>query len=212
MNRICHVIGAGEICKNDIAQLKNKSTNDLLIAADGGILPLLEGGILPDVLIGDFDSCDEKKLVLPTDIPIRRLNPIKDYTDMHTSIQHGLSQGFRRFFLYGATGGRIDHTIANIQLLSWLASMGCSARMYGTDNQFDVIRDSEIRFSSAKSGFLSVFSLTDESTGVYETGLKYQLENAVLKNTYPLGVSNEFIGEESCIRVGCGTLLVISPR
>lgn len=212
MNRICHIVGAGEICTKDLYELKKKTEQDYIIAADGGFHFLAENQIMPDILIGDFDSCNESNVNIPENLAILRLNPIKDYTDMHTSIQYGLDNGFKNFRLYGAAGGRIDHTIANIQLLSWLASLNCNARMFGCDNTFDILHNDEIHFPAGMQGYISVFSLTEESTGVYETGLKYELNNATLTSTFPLGVSNEFIGVESCIKVSEGTLLIVSPR
>lgn len=212
MKQICHIIGAGEICQKDIEQLKKSATDDYIIAADGGYLALINAGIDPDIIIGDFDSYDEKANPLPESIPVIRLNPEKDYTDIHTSVNHGLEQGFKTFHIYGATGGRIDHTIANIQLIASIASNGCHARMFGDENIFDVIHNSRISFPAGIKGYISVFSLTNISYGIYEAGLKYSLSNATLTNTYPLGVSNEFTGSESFISVSDGTLLIISPR
>lgn len=212
MNNICHIIGAGEICQKDIEQLKKAATGDYIIAADGGYLALIKAGINPNIIIGDFDSYDETAEPLPDSIPVIRLNPEKDYTDIHTSINHGLKQGFKTFCIYGAAGGRIDHTIANIQLLASLAANGYHARMFGTENIFDVIHNSRISFPADITGYISVFSITNASYGVYEAGLKYPLSNATLTNTYPLGVSNEFTGSESFISVSDGTLLIISPR
>lgn len=212
MNPICHIIGAGEICVKDLDELKKKTTKDYIIAADGGFHFLAENGIMPDILIGDFDSLNESDIHIPESLPIHRLNPVKDYTDMHTSIQHGLSKGFKSFRLYGAVGGRIDHTIANIQLLSWLASLNCSVRMFGLENTFDILHNSEIHFPAGMKGLISVFSLSEKSTGVYEAGLKYELNDATLTSTFPLGVSNEFTDTESFIKVTEGTLLIVSPR
>lgn len=212
MNPICHIVGAGEICAKDLDELKKKKPNDYIIAADGGFRFLADNGIMPDILIGDFDSLKESHVHIPESLPIHRLNPVKDYTDMHTSIQHGLSKGFKNFKLYGAVGGRIDHTIANIQLLSWLANLNCNARMLSCENTFDILHNSEIYFPAHMKGFISVFSLSEKSTGVYERGLKYELTDATLTSTFPLGVSNEFTGTKSLIKVTEGTLLIVSPR
>lgn len=212
MNRICHIVGAGEICEKDLHELKKKTEQDYIIAADGGFLSLTENGIMPDILIGDFDSLNKSEVFIPQNLTVLHLNPVKDYTDMHTSIQYGLDKGYRDFRLYGAAGGRIDHTIANIQLLTWIASLKCNAKMFGCENTFDILHNDEIHFPANLQGYISVFSLTEKSTGVYETGLKYELNNATLTNTFPLGVSNEFTGTKSCIKVTEGTLLIVSPR
>jgi thiamine pyrophosphokinase len=212
MNRICHIIGAGDTCAKDIEQLKSILENDYLIAADGGYCTLAQNNILPDMIVGDFDSCDTSAVVLPEGIPVVRLSPQKDYTDIDVSIRHGLTLGFDTFFLYGATGGRLDHTIANIQLMCDLCEKGKTVRMFGTDNILDVLHNGKLCFPAGRTGYISVFSISKASHGVWEAGLKYTLHDATLTNTFPLGVSNEFTGAKSSIRVDDGTLLIISSR
>ncbi len=209
---ICHIIGAGDIGPKDIEQLKNIAPEDLLLAADGGLFPLLANGICPKVVIGDFDSFSGDMSDIPQDTEIIRLAPEKDYTDMHTCVNYGREQGVDTFYLYGATGGRIDHTFANIQLMHMLAEDGCQVTMWGCDNIFQVINNGCIEFPAGKSGVVSVFSLSERSFGVTIGGLKYELWDATLNNTFALGVSNEFTGAPAHIAVRRGTLLIISPR
>ena len=71
------------------------------------------------------------------------------------------------------------------------------------------IKNSSIFFSKDYTGYVSVFAHSDECTGVYLRGLKYPLENATLRNAFPLGVSNEFIGCDSEIIIGQGTAVVV---
>lgn len=213
MKPICHIVGSGDFFEEDALQLKNISKNDIIIAADGGYSYLKKYHLSPHMLVGDFDSLDITKSVLQNDLPIHRLPVEKDYTDISIAIAHGQSQGFRAFFLYGATGGsRIEHTIANIQLLAGLSASGLQARMYGRHEVFDVIHNNRIAFSAGQCGYISVFSLTDHSYGVCEEGLKYALQDYTLSNTTPLGISNEFTETPSTVSVREGTLLIISPR
>ncbi len=99
--------------------------------------------------------------------------------------------------------------MANIQLLSDLASKGCHGILIGIDSWYRVICNEEICFEADREGYLSVFSLGDKAEGVYEEGLKYKLDDAVLYKENPVGVSNEFIGKKSKVSVRNGVLLLI---
>lgn len=198
---LCHIVGAGE----PSSAPPRPRPGDLLIAADGGYEYTEAHGLTPDIVIGDFDSIHQ----VPDHPHLIRLNPIKDETDTLSAIRLGQERGYERFALYCGTGGRTDHTIANLQNLVMLARRGQRGWLIGQNEIFTAIHNGSIRFSAASKGFLSVFSMTDQSTGVCETGLKYQLRDAVLTHEYPVGVSNEFTGSEAEISVENGTLLII---
>lgn len=208
-NSICHIIGAGDINDSQLAMIKKASTTDIIIAADGGCLPLIQENIVPDYIIGDFDSCPIEKIQFQSDIPVTVLPTKKDFTDIHVCIEKGLELGCNTFHLYGATGGRTDHTFANIQLLNYLASNNKNAYMYGNSSTYIAVHNSTISLPPKESGYISIFSLTDNSYQVSIKGLMYSVDKITLSNTYPLGVSNEYIGKESSISVTDGTLLII---
>ncbi len=197
---VCCVVGAGECKKIDFI----KQPDDLIIAADGGCIYLEKAGIKPDIIIGDFDSsgcvpeCDE----------VIRLNPVKDITDMNAAVDEGIKRGYTEFHLYGACGGRIDHTLANIQLVAGLSQKGIKAFVHG-DMIITAVSNGALKFGQNNKGYISVFSHSDISVGVSIKGLKYSLENAELQNVFPLGVSNEFVGSDSEINVENGTLIII---
>ncbi len=197
---VCRVIGAGECDKIDF----KKQDKDLIIAADGGCVYLENAGIIPDIIIGDFDSLG----YVPKGDEVVKLNPVKDITDMDAAVKEGIKRGYTEFHLYGACGGRIDHTLANIQLVASLAQNNIKAYIHG-DMIVTAVCNGEIKFTSDNKGYVSVFSHSDKCCGVTIEGLKYSLDNAELNNTFPLGVSNEFIGSESRIKVEKGTLIVI---
>lgn len=198
---VCYIVGAGECKKLDII----KKSDDFIIAADGGYRYLLEAGIEPDVIIGDFDSLG----VVPDGENVVKLNPVKDITDMHAACKIGIEKGFSEIHFYGACGGRFDHTLANIQLTASLSQRNIKAFIHDGKSIITAITDSSISFSEDYSGYISVFSHSDKCTGVYIKGLKYTLENATLTNSFPLGVSNEFIGCKSEIIIGHGTAVVV---
>ena len=203
-NKICYIIGAGENYGLDF----KPSSNDYVIAADEGFHYLDQRGITTDLLIGDFDSLKDT----PTHPNTIVLNAEKDDTDMLAAVREGIKVGYSVFHIYCGTGGRIDHTIANLQVLAHLAQNGMQGFLFDKDSIITAITNRKIAFAKIPSGYISVFSYTEKSEGVYLQGLKYELNNAALTNTFPLGVSNEFIGKESSISVRSGTLLIVFPK
>ncbi len=198
---ICYIIGAGEMRE----QLPVPCEGDYVIACDGGFKYCEEAGLKVNMIVGDFDSLG----FLPVHENVVQLNPIKDETDTSWAIGEGIKRGYKEFVIYGGTGGRLSHTVANIQLLTNIAALGCKAVLVRKDARYLVIRNDEIRFPADMEGYLSVFCLGDKAEGVQEEGLKYTLKDAVLTKENPVGVSNEFIGKESRVAVENGTLLVI---
>lgn len=198
---VCYVVGAGDCPKLEI----NKQNGDLIIAADAGYKHLKGAGITPDIVIGDFDSLGD----IPQEENIIRLNPVKDITDMDAAVNVGLDKGFSEFYIFGACGGRIEHTLANVQLVASLAQKKIKAFIHDGSTVITALCCDSLKFDSSYKGYVSVFSHTDKCEGVYLRGLKYTLENAVLTNSFPLGVSNEFLGTDSEIIIGQGTAIVV---
>lgn len=199
--RICWIVGAGSFD----GLLGRPEKGDLVIAADGGYTYLNGLGIEPDVLLGDFDSLKR----VPEHEHLLRHSPVKDDTDMALAAAYAKEQGYRTFYLYGGLGGRLDHTMGNFQLLTGLSKAGCRAYLIGEGLMITAITGERICFGKEASGMISVFSMDTIAEGISERNLKYQLQNAQMTNDRTLGVSNEFIGEESSIEVRQGTLLIL---
>ena len=204
MKPICYIVGAGENYGLDF----QKNDGDYVIAADGGLVYLHERGIMADLLIGDFDSLGEK----PYYANIIPLEGEKDDTDMLAAVREGMARGYDFFYIYCGTGGRFEHTLANIQTLGFLAQSGKRGFLIEQNSIITVISDGSICFDSSYAGYVSVFSYSETATGVSIKGLKYELENHVLTNIFPVGTSNEFIGATSTISVTGGALLIVFPR
>ena len=198
---VCYIVGAGD-CDSLLIDKKDK---DVIIAADGGLKHLDKFGICPDIIIGDFDSFGS----VPDGDNVIRLKPEKDVTDLHAAVETGLKKGCSRFEIFGATGGRLDHTLANIQLAVSLAEKNIPHIIRGNGFSICAIKNEKIEFSSDMQGYISVFSHSDNCIGVSIKGLKYELDGASLSNNFALGVSNEFIGKNSVISVDNGTLVII---
>ena len=195
----CYIIGAG-----DFFGIKEPpDDSDYVIAADAGYRLCRENNIIPDLVIGDFDSLGE----LPEHPHVMELPEEKDDTDTLFAIKTGLSKGYRRFYIYGGLGGkRRDHSVANLQSLLYLSSHGAKGWLFGQKEVWTVVKNAALRLMG--TGDVSVFCFDGRAEGVSLKGLKYELDNAVLSSDLPLGVSNHLDGEAE-IEVTNGTLLVM---
>ena len=176
---------------------------DLVIAADAGYRQL--GGIKPDYVVGDFDSLGYE----PEGERILRHPAEKDDTDTLLAVKLGLSLGYRAFILLGGVGGRLDHTLANIQTLAYLHACGAKACLIGDAETIAIIERRTLRFRAGLSGVVSVFAYGESAGGVSERGLCYPLNDETLTDDFPLGVSNAFTGACAEISVERGRLLVL---
>lgn len=207
--RTCVIFGAGDYYD----ETPVVPDGSLVIAADGGLDHARAFAVEADFVVGDFDSItgarpkeNDHTIALP---------PEKDDPDLLSAMKIGWLHGARMFHIYGALGGRIDHTISNIQLMALLAAHGAAGYLHGDGAIVTAIRDGALDFpaSDAVAGrMVSVFSHSDVSTGVSETGLKYELHHATMSSVHVNGLSNEFLaGEPSRIEVEHGTLIVTFP-
>lgn len=197
---ICYIAGAGDCTR----LLLQPGKEDMVIAVDGGYDYLKNQRI--DLVIGDFDSLP----YLPVHPNVIRLQPEKNDTDMLAAIKEGMKQGYRIFHIYGGMGGRFSHTHANIQCLSFLAKNGASGYLHSEKETLTIIQNAKLSFTEQASGYVSVFAYSGIAAGVTERGLKYRLDQAVLTDSFPIGISNEFMGKPSEIIVEKGQLLIIT--
>lgn len=199
--KICQIVGAGDFSRERFIRYDGS----FLIAADKGFQNLSDCGIPPDLLIGDFDS-----LGYVPDFPnIIRYPLEKDETDMALAINSGLENNCDLFLLYGALGGRLDHSLSNLQLLSFLSKMGKQCFIIDKELTAAAVTDGRLDFSENSTGTVSVFALGEKAEGVCLKGLKYPLCDAVLTPDRPLGVSNAFLGQRASVSVKSGTLSVL---
>ncbi len=176
-----------------------------VICADGGYALAKRLGIAPDVIIGDFDTYTKK---LPDDCEIIKYPPEKDDTDTMLGVKLAIERGHKHIVICGGLGGRIDHTIANIQTLRYILKHEASGELISDGNHI-IMQGPGVRVYSRKKGYyFSVFSYTEECSGVTLTGFKYPLKNGVIKSSFPLGISNEITGKSGIVSIEKGILLV----
>lgn len=201
MNRLFIVVGAGDIGETKLV-IPNGA---FVIAADAGLKHLNNAGIVTDLIVGDFDSLG----AVPSGENVIAHKPEKDDTDMLLAVREALSRKADTIVIYCGMGGRPDHEYANIQALSYIANKGARGYLVGRGSICTVIKNDSLAFDGNTKGIISVFCVGDKAEGVDLVGLKYPLINHTLTCDYPLGVSNEFTGENSCVSVREGQLLIM---
>ncbi|MCR5796761.1 MAG: thiamine diphosphokinase [Eubacterium sp.] len=204
-NATCYIFGAGEFepCPIEL------TSRDLVIAADGGYDYLVEMGLRADIVLGDFDSITSFDVWDDTNCEKLTYPPEKDDTDMLLAIKLGISRGYESFAIYGGLGGRMDHSISNIQALTYIARQGVNGVLYHHNHAMTVINNSSYIIPKETKGYVSIFSLSDVSENVTIKGLKYDIYGENITNDFPIGTSNEAIGKKGFISVGNGTLLIM---
>ena len=188
-----------------------RKNGDFVIAADGGYAQNL--GCEPDAVIGDFDSLG----YIPAAENVQVYPKKKDDTDMMLAAKLGLEKGYRTFVLLGGIGGRFDHMMANVQTLAYLHEQGAEGVLKSEKTDIYMVGSKscgvgEIRFPAETKGILSVFSYGNWADAVTITGAEYEIANAKLTDSFPLGVSNSFTGKEVTVSVGEGRLLLVHEK
>ena len=199
---VCYLVGAGDF--NENIELYE---DDLLIAVDGGYDSLIAAGYVPDVLIGDLDSV---KSEIAEEVRVIRYPKEKDETDMFLAYRIGVRCEYTDFVILGGTGGRLDHTYANLSLLLYAKDHGHNITMMDKNAMTFCIKNESIRIAGAEGAYLSVFAMSGPAYGVTIKGAKYEVENASLTPSFPLGVSNEFTDTDAYISVRDGSLIIIA--
>ena len=210
-----------------MAALPKITAGDFIVCADGGYAVCAVAGVRSDAVIGDFDSLSAEYIDEIDRLGIERVvYPCeKDDTDTMHCVKYGVAQGFDDFLIIGGIGGDFGHTMANIQVLSFLMDMECAAeivtereRIFMADGEtVSVRREAKpavpVEFAGRQGARFSVLSYAERSSGVFIKNAKYELADAVLTQSYPVGVSNEFINAEPVtVSVRYGRLLIIAER
>lgn len=203
----CIVICGGDFAPN---LLPEKSSEDLWIAADSGLRHLQRCGLEADLGIGDWDSLGQ----IPEHVESITLPVRKDDTDLVAAVRYALAHGYRNFLLFGTLGGRrFSHSVAALQTLHWLHTEGARGEIVDENCHIYTLGPTQsLQFPSRQEGIVSVFSLTEQSELGLE-GLWYSEDRLTLKSSFPLGVSNAFVGNRSCITCysGCIAVIVEAP-
>lgn len=199
-----------EVVKREIQQ------GTYIIGVDRGAEFLDRHGIMPDYVVGDFDSISPEviqKYKQETQIPVRAYNPVKDASDTEIALQLAMETGYKEILILGATGSRVDHMLANLQILSLPFGAGIQAWIMDEYNKISIIpKTFVLEEKNAYGKYFSLFSLGGVVEGLTLSGAKYNLSNHTLIPNNSLSVSNQFIESQIKIQYESGTLLFIESR
>ena len=204
-NRRCVII-AGAPCADAAFIRAVVLPDDYIICADRGYQTAVEAEITPDLLIGDFDSYGGG---LPSGVEIIRLNPEKDNTDTLHCVKTALERGMTEFVLLAATGGRLDHTLANLSVTEYLADRGAHCIILSKNEKIELLTAGIHTYSGCKGLTFSVFPYGCKSIVLSYTGAYYPLNHGVLTHSTAMGVSNVFTDDTAEITVHEGKALLI---
>ena len=221
------IITGGHISFEFALKHLKHNTYDTLIACDSGLSFFKTSGIIPNIVIGDFDSADKKDLNWikekakdqNNNIEIIELDSVKDDTDTGHGINLAIELGAKEIHLLGATGFRIDHLYANIDLLALAYKKSCKVIIYDKFNKIYLTdKNIEIENNRQYGNFISFFPYTNSVTNLTLMGFKYPLINHNLEKYYNFKaseiscVSNEIIDDYGQISFNDGILLVMETK
>lgn len=204
MIKKCYIVGAGDNSGTNFT----KKENEYVIAADGGYDILKQLKISPDIVVGDFDSLG----YVPSGGNVMQYQAEKDDTDMMLSIKLAIEKGYNSIEIFGGTGGRIDHTIANFQAMLYASKRNVSVKMIDFKHVYYVITEQKITLQKKPHGIFSAFAIGGEAYNVNIKGGKYVAQMLNLTPDNPMAVSNAYIGKDVTISVEKGNILIISDR
>ncbi len=201
------IFAAGEYKADDLKFYKRIKfhEDDLIICADGGYDTLAILGIKPDVVIGDLDSV---RTTIPPQIKTVKYPVEKDKTDLEICIDYAAECGCASLLVLGALGGRADHNLGAFYAMRYAHENGMEPMILGAHTRVYLV-DDYLRLSRESFDYISLIPCTDKVSGVTTSGLKYNLENAVLHQSSSLGISNEFYNNTAHIKIEKGLLFVI---
>ena len=220
MKKRCLIIAGGEwnpsFASSYIQDKYNGKRPELIITADKGLERIAGLQMLPDIMLGDYDSIspevladyEKQKGILNLKFP-----PEKDYTDLHLAIETAIEHGATELCVMGATGTRLDHVLANMGLLKLCLEQHVQAELVDAHNRIRMIdRELTIRREELFGTYISLMPYTERVEGITLTGFQYPLENGVFTLGISRGVSNELAEEQGVIRIQSGLLFVIESR
>ena len=206
--RRCVIIGGADIAHYETVRAYLR-LDDFIICCDSGLKHSAALGVLPDLIIGDFDSHENPELPLETIV----LPCEKDDTDSMAAVREAAARGFEDFLLVGVFGGRLDHTLANVYILLWLANRGKQALAVDDFSEMELILPGTVGKVADSFPYFSLIALTGTAEGVTIRNAKYTLENQDISPEWQFGVSNEPLPAHTAeITLRQGALLLIRDR
>ncbi len=188
--------------------------NSYIVCCDAGIRHAKNMGIVPNIIVGDFDSADKEDIEYfkKLNVKFKKYSPNKDETDMELGIDAALDAKCDEIVITGGIGSRIDHTMANMQLLYNIKKNNLNAVIVNEHNEIRLVCDN-IVIKGKKGDIVSLIPMTQEVDGVTTQNLEYPLKNAKLFfGSRLIAISNVMLGDTASISIKSGWLYVIKSN
>ncbi len=216
MSKKIVIVSGGELEENHALSVLNEEDSCYVIGVDRGMEFLYGHNIMPNYIVGDFDSVRPEIAEYyrkETSVPIREFNPVKDASDTEIAIRLAVTLGCKEMVILGATGGRLDHLWANVQCLAIPFKNGIDARILDNQNSIRLIGGRTVLKKGETYGpYFSVFPLGEEIFRFNIKGAKYPLKNHVLTSYDSLCVSNQIEADEVVIDFAGGIVILMETR
>ncbi|RKQ37439.1 thiamine diphosphokinase [Oceanobacillus halophilus] len=210
----CAIIGNGPY--EQLLDLRKLDVDiDIWIGADRGALYLAESNIPIDYAVGDFDSINEveKNKIKENTKVFEEHPPEKDETDLELAIQKAYESEVSTIYLLGVTGGRLDHELANIQLLYLIRKRGINAILMDSMNQMELTFPGEHRVLKDESyPYISFIPFSEKVEGITLTNFYYPLTDKTISWGSTQCISNKLISNYGTFFYRKGILLVVKSR
>lgn len=212
--RVCIILN-GEIKNYDyIKNIINKNNYDYIVCADGGANHSYNMGIIPDYIIGDLDSIYSEiiEFYKLKDVKFEKFPSKKDETDTEICVYLASKLNAKEIDFIGALGGRLDHMIANINLLYYVRNKDIYTKIISEYEDIHIAINEEITINGNIGDTISVIPLNGDAKGVTLENLEYPLNNYDMKFYLPLGISNVMLDEKCSVKVEQGSLIIIKNK
>ena len=201
-------------CNGDLTDLsrvrRHINSKTLLVGCDGGTSHILALGLVPHVVIGDFDSIPPtiERALKGTGVEFLRYPADKLYTDSELGLALAMEWGCREIILAGVRGTATDHFLGNLYLLAKKKYASLNIKIIEGNEEIMLTR-SRIKITGAKGDAVSLIAIGRNASGVTTNGLFYPLKNAVLQSGTAQGIRNRLTGKYAEISLRRGAILVI---
>lgn len=204
------IIGSG----NDVDKsLLEDIVIEYVICADGGLEKANDLGVVPNIILGDFDSVNSSVLSNYKSLNIETVAypSEKDYTDMELAINHAVEKGFKEIVLIGASGTRLDHTVANMLFIERFYKRNINIKIIDNNNIIQMVTDN-MAIPYRENYYVSIIPFSDNIEGLTLKGFKYPLNNVKVERGSTLCISNEISENIGVIQLKKGSAFVIISK
>jgi thiamine pyrophosphokinase len=205
----CVIFAGGDLERPEVLEGRLKG-REYILAADGGARYALALGLTPRKVIGDMDTLGEREIreLRGLGSEIVRFPKEKDESDTFLALRDAIESGHTDIEIWGALGGRFDHSAANVVLLLHPLAADVQVQLLTWNQRIFFPKRGEV-IAGGPGDLISFFPMGEDVTGIETQGLQYQPKGGILRFKYAAGLSNVMLARECSISWETGILLCV---